>query len=215
MRTRTIILILFVFACCLSLLGQTIYDNGPVSGDYSAHIYTGVNWISDTFTVSGGTSTVTGLSAWTFLFVNDHSPTAEIVISSQYNGGGTVYFDQVEQFNESNCYANGWGYSLCQETATWNTGPSLQNGTYWLTLKNGSVPSGDPIVGLDQNSGFGCHSPGCPSQARDRFGTVPSEAFTVLGTSQGSNSVTPKTTSLLIFGGAFVGVVGLVRRQLG
>src|SRR6202044_3127474 len=104
MKTRTIIVIMFIFACCLSMVGQTIYENGPVSGDYEAYLITGTDWVSDTFTVSSGTSTITGLSIWGFLFVNDHAPMAEIVISSQYNGGGTVYFDQFEQFDESNCY---------------------------------------------------------------------------------------------------------------
>lgn len=102
MRTRTIGLLAFVFVGCLSLPGQTIYENGPVSGDFDAYTYTGVDWVSNTFTVSGGTSTITGLSIWNLKFVNDQAPMAEIVISSQANGGGTVYFDQSEQFSESN-----------------------------------------------------------------------------------------------------------------
>ena len=63
-------------------------------------------------------------------------------------------------------------------------------------------------------SGVGCNSPGCPSQAENSFGTIPSEAFTILGTPDGSKSSTPKTTSLLMFGAGFLGVVGIIRKNI-
>jgi hypothetical protein len=190
----------------------TIYDNGPKNDDSTAWNFTGQDFASDTFTVSGGSSTVSGVSIWVLIFPTDHNPTAEITITSQANGGN-VYFDQVLQFSESNCYAAGWGYNWCEETAAWENGPVLPNGTYWVNLKNGSLPSGGPVF-WNQNSGVGCNSPGCPSQAENSFGTIPSEAFTILGTPDGSKSSTPKTTSLLMFGAGFLGVVGIIRKKI-
>ena len=50
-----------------------------------------------------------------------------------------------------------------------------------MTLQNASVTSGDPVY-WDENSGIGCHSMGCPSQAYESgLGTIPSEAFDITG----------------------------------
>ena len=50
-------------------------------------------------------------------------------------------------------------------------------------MQNAILPSGDPVY-WDENSGVGCQSPGCPSQAQaNTVGTIPSEAFTLLGAS--------------------------------
>jgi hypothetical protein len=213
MKARLLLLSTFVLLWSLAAAAGTIYENGPVSGDYSAYRFNSPNFVSNSFRVSGGNSTINGLSIWVLIFMTDHNPTAEVTITSQPNGG-TVYFDQTIQFTESNCYANGWGYNICLETVSWTNGPALQDGTYWVTLKNGSIPSGADF-GWDQNSGFGCSSPGCPSQAQYSFGTIPSEAFTLLGTSGENKGAAPKTTSLLLFSSGFVGLLGLVRRSLG
>ncbi len=51
----------------------------------------------------------------------------------------------------------------------------------WLNLLNAVVPDGDPVY-WDENSGAGCHSTGCPSQAVESgVGTIPSEAFDITG----------------------------------
>jgi len=219
MKLRITSSVLAVLLLSTVAAAQTIYDNGPVNGETLGELISGmyrggVAFTSNTFTVSGGNATVGGMSIWIWSFPTDHNPTAELIISSQANGGGTVYFDQGVPFAESNCYAQGLGFLICEETATWTDGPALSNGTYWVTLKNGSFPSGDMML-WDINSGLGCTSPGCPSQAQDNAGTIPSESFTILGTSGDSRSTTPKTTGLLMFGAGFVGLVGLVRHKLG
>jgi len=193
----------------------TVYDNGPLNGELNAYNFTTGLVVSDTFTVSKNNPTINGISIWAWRFPSDHNPTAEVTITSQANGG-TVYFDQTGPLDESNCYADGFGFTICQDTGTWTNGPVLPNGTYWINLKNASFPSGNQVY-WDMNSGVGCNSPGCPSQAQDILGTIPSETFTILGTSggDGHNGTTPKTTSLLIFGAGFVGLVGLVRRKIG
>ena len=50
-----------------------------------------------------------------------------------------------------------------------------------MNLQNAVVNSGDPIY-WDEDSGIGCNSQGCPSEAEQTStGTIPSEAFTILG----------------------------------
>jgi hypothetical protein len=216
MMTRIVSLLATVLLVPMMVVAGTVYENGPqdIHEHYGAYGLTSPFWVSNTFTVSTGTPTVTGLSIWIWVFPGNHNPSAQLLLSSQVNGGGTVYFNQMVQFAESNCYADGLGFSHCEETATWNNGPALANGTYWVTLKNGSFPSGDAIF-WDTNAGAGCQSQGCPSQAQWSTGTIPSETFTILGTSGEDGGTSPKTTSLLMFGTGVVGLVGIVRRKLG
>ena len=215
MTTRIVSLLATLLLVPMMVAAQTIYDNGPqdIHEQYGGYGITSPIWISNTFTVSSGTPTITGLSIWIWIFPGNHNPSAQLIISSQSNGVGTVYFNQMVQFTDSNCYADGQGFNHCEETANWNNGPALPNGTYWITLENGSFPSGDAIF-WDANAGAGCQSPGCPSQAAWHNGTIPSETFTILGTSGGAKESSPKTTSLLMFGAGFVGMVGIVRKKL-
>jgi hypothetical protein len=219
MRIRIISLLAVVTLGSILAAAGTIYDNGPqdIYEHYGAQAFYGRFWLSDTFVVSSGTPTITGISIWTWGWPTDHALTAEVTITSEPNGG-TVYFDQVVQFNEANCYADGFGFSHCQKTANWTNGPALTSGTYWVTLKNGTVPSGNEFF-WDENAGTGCQSPGCPSQAEWNQGTAPSEAFTMMGTSGGNDSKTtptnPKTSSIFLFGGGFAGLAGMLRRMIG
>ena len=76
---------------------------------------------------------------------------------------------------------NQFGYDIDKISAT-GLNVSLTSGqTYWINLQNASVPSGDPVF-WDENSGVGCQSPGCPSQAYESsVGTIASEAFDITG----------------------------------
>ena len=48
-------------------------------------------------------------------------------------------------------------------------------------MQNAVIPSGDPVY-WDENSGVGCQSSGCPSQAYESaVGTIPSESFDITG----------------------------------
>jgi hypothetical protein len=219
MKSRTIVaLLMTVLLSSMAAFAGTVYENGPqnIHENLGAVSFTGTRYtVSNTFTVSGGNSPITGMMIWIWGWPFDHQLSAEVTITSQPNGG-TVYFDQVVQFSESGCYADGFGFTHCEEATSFNSGPTLPNGTYWVNLKNGSTPSGSAAF-WDSNAGAGCQSQGCPSQAQQTFnGTIPSEAFTLMGTNGGSHASTaPKTTSLLLFGAGFVGLVGMVRRKLG
>ena len=79
---------------------------------------------------------------------------------------------------------NQYGYNIDKISAS-GLNLNLDTGTFWFNLQNASVPSGDPVY-WDENSGVGCGSPGCPSQAQESsVGTIPSESFTMLGNGNG------------------------------
>jgi len=190
---------------------QQIYNDGPINGNVDAWTFDFGFIQSDSFTVSGGNSTITGLSFGAWLFPGDILQTAEVSMTSD-PFGGTTYFDQVVSFTASGCTMNQYGYNVCEETGSFN-GPTLNNGTYWLNLQNGIVPSGDPVY-WDENSGVGCTSPGCPSEAiNNSGGTMPGESFTLLGNTNGTGSV-PEPGSLVLFASGFFGVTALLRRKL-
>jgi len=160
--------------------GNDIYDNGPINGNTDAWTINFGFIVSDTITVSGEAS-VTGMSFGAWLFPGDTLTSAEVSITSSPNGG-TSYFDQYVNFSQADCTANQFGYNVCTETSA-SFSSVLQPGTYWVNLQNASVPSGDPMY-WDENSGVGCTSSGCPSQAdENNVGTIPSESFTMLGSS--------------------------------
>jgi hypothetical protein len=82
-------------------------------------------------------------------------------------------------------------------------------GSYWLNIQNASSAAGDPVY-WDENSG--------PSMASENtVGTIPSESFTVLGTSSTTTTTTffgpePSEPALLLSG--FVGLAAVLRRKL-
>jgi len=156
-----------------------LYENGPINGTTDAWTINYGFVVSDAFTVQQDQSSVTGMTFGAWLFLGDTLQSSEVSITSQENGG-TVYFDQVVNFTQSGCVGNQYGYNVCTEAGSFSIS-NLASGTYWVNLQNAIVDTGDPIY-WDENSGVGCNSPGCPSQASENWdGTIPSEAFTILG----------------------------------
>lgn len=208
-------LITFAIVAAAPAAAQTVYENGPINGNTDAWTFNFGFTPTDSFTISGGSTTITGLSFGVWLYEGDTLTSAEVSMTSE-PFGGTTYFDQVVNFTASGCAINSFGYNVCDETGTFK-GPTLNNGTYWLTLQNGVVPSGDPVY-WDENSGIGCHSPGCPSEATESAtGSIPSEAFSLLGTTSSSTTTTgsvPEPGSLFLFASGFVGLAGMLRRKL-
>lgn len=193
-------------------LGQTLYDNGPINGTVDAETINFGFIVGDTFTISTGNSTLTGLSFGAWLFPGDILESADVTVSQHFLEG-TVYFNQVVNFTQSGCSSNQYGFNVCTETGSFN-GPTLANGTYWVTLQNAVVNDGDPVY-WDENSGVGCQSPGCPSLAAyNGEGSIGSEAFTILGSSSSGTGTVPEPGSLLLVAGGFVVTIGTLRRKL-
>ncbi len=167
-----------------------IYDNGPTNGNTDAWTINFGYITSDSFNVTSNNASVTGMSFAAWMDPGDTLGSVEVSITSSENGG-TSYFDQIVNFNQSGCTGNEYGYNVCTETASF-TGPTLNNGTYWVNLQNASVPNGDPVY-WDENSG--------PSQAsQNDVGTIPSESFTILGSATTTTSVdctTPENLHIL------------------
>lgn len=191
---------------------QTLYENGPINGQVDAWTINEGFALGDTFFLSNPTSTLTGLTFGVWLTPGDTLQSVEISITSDVLGG-TTYFDQDVTFTASGCFENGFNYEVCTETGSFN-GPTLNSGTYWVNLQNAITADGDPAY-WDQNEGVGCHSQGCPSIASNggiMDATIPSEAFTVLG-STGSGT-TPEPGSLVLFASGLAAGVTLLRRKL-
>jgi len=214
MKSRSLTLML----CAVSLLfmlaaptwADTVYDNGPINGTSDAWTINFGFVVSDSFTVSGGTSTITGLSFETWAYGDPLESVEVSITSSEF--GGTTYFDQVVNTTQSDCHQNQYGYYVCMQSASFN-GPTLTDGTYWLSLQNALNDDGDPVY-WDENSGTGCQSPGCPSQASENsVGTIPSESFTLLGTTSEGGTV-PEPGTLLLLGSGVIGSLGSLRRKL-
>jgi hypothetical protein len=206
-----------VFMVCLVLrlpaaAQQTLFEDGPINGTVNAYTINLGFVMSDSLTISGGTSTVTGISFGAWLFPGDTLNSAEVWISSDLQSG-TTYFDQQVNFTVSNCFTNNYGYNVCQETASLPPF-TLENGTYWLTLQNAESADGNPVY-WDENDGVGCHSEGCPSLAGPNdLGTNPPESFSILGTAQTGTGTTPEPASLVLFGSGAIGVLSVLRRKL-
>ena len=203
--------------CCQPLLitassasTQVLYENGPINGQELGWTINFGFELGDTFFLSTN-STVTGFSFGAWLTPGDVLQSAEVSITSQV-GGGTFYFDQQVNFTQSGCFLNNQAFEVCTETSAFN-GPALNAGTYWVNLGNAITADGQPAY-WDNNDGVGCHSLGCPSMASENGGdgSIPSEAFTVLGTS-GGNGTTPEPDSLLLFASGVLSYGMILRRK--
>jgi hypothetical protein len=164
------------------LQANDIYDNGPINGTIDAWTINFGFITSDSFTVTQGDGTsITGMSFGAWLIEGDTLQSVQVSITSGENGG-TSYFNQTVNFTQSDCSANQYVYDVCLETSSAFSGLALDNGTYWVNLQNAVTADGEPVY-WDENSG--------PSSAsQNDVGTIPSESFTILG-----STTTTTTTS--------------------
>ena len=212
---RNVLAVLIIVFCALIALpaaADIVYEDGPINGATDAWTINFGFIISDTLTISTGDTRITGMSFGAWITPGDVVQSLEVSIT-EYLQGGTTYFDGIVNVTQSGCYLNSYSYDVCVETATFD-GPVLGNGRYWLNLENAHSSLDDPVY-WDENSGVGCHSPGCPSLAGpNSLGTCPAEAFTIYGTSGGTGTV-PEPASLIMFAGGVLAAGGMLRRKLG
>ena len=184
------------------------YDNGPINGTTDAWTINFGYIVSDNFTASAGS--VTGFSFGVWEFSGDKLSSVDWSVTSTENGG-TVYGSGTAsgaQIKDTFISSNQYGYDIDRIDVTGINTQTLVGGvTYWLNLQNAAVPSGDPVF-WDENSGVGCGGQHCPSLASESaVGTIPSEAFTIGGS-------TPEPSSIMLFGSGILGLAGVLRRKL-
>lgn len=203
MKKRIALLALVAGVASTTALAQNdLYDNGPSNGTSYAWAFNNGAAVSDSFSLSSQ-STVNALNFTIWLFPGDVLQSTVIEISSS-EFGGTTYFDQEVNVVESGCAENQLGFNVCNASAVF-TGVTLNAGAYWLTLQDGVV-NDDPVY-WDENDG--------PSSAsQNTTGTIPSESFTLLGSSSSGTGTTPEPDSLLLFASGLFGVGALLRRKL-
>jgi len=210
LRSLTIAVVCAVLSVAAPAAADTLFENGPINGETDAWTINFGFVVTNSFTISTGDSAIGGLAFGVWLSPGDVLESAEVSMTSE-PFGGTTYFDQVVNFTQSGCFLNNYSFDVCTETGTFN-GPVLGNGTYWLNLWNAVSADGDPVY-WDENSGIGCHSEGCPSQGGEGTGTMPSEAFSILGTS-GTSGTVPEPSALLLFSSGVLALARIVRRKL-
>ena len=199
--TATCLLVLCL-AVTPAIAQQDLYDNGPTDGQDLAWTINFGFAMSNSFSLANS-AIVNGLTFAAWLFPGDVLETVDVSITSS-EFGGTTYFDQTVGFTTGGCFTNQLGFNICNESATFS-GVGLNAGTYWLNLQNAVVNTGDPVY-WDENGG--------PSFASSNsVGTMPSESFTMLGSSTGTGT-TPEPASLILFGSGILGVGALLRRKL-
>jgi hypothetical protein len=179
--------------------GQLVYENGPINGTVGAWTINNSFVVSDSFTVTNGGVSINELSFGAWLSPGSTLQSAEVSLTSA-EFGGTSFFDQTVNFTQIGCTANQQGANVCLVSGAF-TGVNLNTGTYWVNLQNATTGTPGQPVYWDENSGVGCQSGGCPSQASENgLGTIPSEAFTL-----SSGSAIATTTSLSAPGSATAG----------
>jgi hypothetical protein len=194
-----------------SAAADVVYENGPANGNVDAWQINFGYVVSDTFYLPQD-NRVAGLIFESWLYPGDILLSAELSITSDENGG-TVYFDQVLDAVQGACGYNSFGFSICTETLGFGGALNLAAGTYWLNLFNAVTTNGNPAY-WDENSGIGCHSPGCPSLASQNYvGTIPSESFVLVGGTSTSTSGTPEPPSVLLLATGLAAVAGLRARR--
>ena len=170
--------LIFFLTISLSVFGQ-VYSNGPINGTTDAWTINNGFVVSDTFTTTGEPP-VGGLAFGAWLLPGDVLESAQVTITSS-PFGGTTDLNLVASFFQSGCSGNQYGFNVCTETASFG-GPTLNSGTYWLSLKTRSSTRATPCTGMrtGPSRAVDIDGGGAPPTATD-IGSIPSEAFTVLG----------------------------------
>jgi hypothetical protein len=208
LKTRIASLSLLTIVCLVlavaPAMAGTVYSNGAYNGTADAWTINFGFSVSDSFTVTGP---VTGLNlVYWDASASDLLTTVDMALGSTSFGGTPQTLTGV-----TNTFlgTNQFGYNLYQ--ADYSVPNVPWSGAGYVTLSNACSTSGcsvsNPIY-WDENSG--------PSTAYENtIGSIPSEAFTLTGTTTTTSpSTTPEPSSIMLFGSGILGLAGVLRRKL-
>jgi PEP-CTERM motif len=201
--------LLLLTVLCLMLavapaMAGTLYSNGPYNGNTAAWGIGGNHVVTDSTNLNSSRSNVYGID-----FVYWDASESDLLTTVDMSFGSTPFGTDIFSgtlTGATNTFlgTNEFGYNLYQAEVTvviQTTGSA----SAYVTLSNACTTSGcdtNPIS-WDENSG--------PSTAYDNtLGSIPSESFTLLGTSDS----TPEPSSLVLFGSGVLGLAGVLRRRL-
>jgi len=207
LKTRIASLSLLTIVCLVlavsPAMAGTLYSNGAYNGTNDGWTINFGFSVSDSFTAPSG-SNVQGLSlVYWDASASDLLTTVDMQLGSTSFGGNINTLSGV-----ANTFlgTNQYGYNLYR--ADYSFGSIPWSGAGYVTLSNACSTSGcsvsNPIY-WDENSG--------PSTAYENtLGSVPSEAFTLTGTT--GTGPTPEPSSIMLFGSGILGLAGVLRRKL-
>ena len=160
--------------------------------------------VSDSINLNSSRSNVYGIGFGVWEFPGDSLASVDWSLTAQENGG-TVFGSGTASgtsLTDTFISVNQYGYDIDLITVS-GLNVDLDAGTYWMNLECTDKNHKDWVF-WDENSG--------PSQASESaVGTVPSEAFTLYGSSGGT---APEPNSFMLFGSGILGLAGVLRRRL-
>jgi len=203
--------------CCLMLavapaMADTLYNNGAYNGTTDAWTINFGFSVSDSFTVPTNSSIEDLHLVYWDASTSDLLTTVDMQIGSTSFGGSSQTLSGV-----TNTFLgiNQYGYALYQ--ADYSFSNISWSGAGYVTLSNACSTSGCSIsnpIYWDENSGSS-------SAYENTLGSIPSEAFTLTGTSgtgtgtgTGTGGTTPEPSSIMLFGSGILGLAGVLRRKL-
>jgi hypothetical protein len=217
MRTASFCLltILCLVLAVAPAMADTLYDNGPYNGTNDAWTINFGYAVSDSFHITGYSCQYWICSFDGLNFVYWDASSSDVLTTVDMSIGSTPfgadYFSgSLTGVTNTLLGTNQYGYYLFRADYPLYIREFFWDDAY-LTLQNACTTSGcsTNYIYWDENSG--------PSTAYENtIGSIPSEAFTLTGTTcVVCGWYTPEPSSILLFGSGILGLVGILRRKLG
>jgi hypothetical protein len=209
LKTRIASLSLLTIVCLVlavsPAMADTLYSNGAYNGTNDGWTINFGFSVSDSFTAPSG-SQVQGLS---FVYWDASSQDLLTTVDMQLGStsfGGTI--NTLSGVTNTFLGTNQYGYNLYQASYS-SIGSLPWSGAGYVTLSNACTTTGCSVttpIYWDENSGSS-------TAYENTLGSVPSEAFTLTGTTT-TPSTTPEPSSIMLFGSGILGLAGVLRRKL-
>jgi len=212
MRTASfsLLTILCLLLAVAPAVADTLYSNGPFNGNTDAW---GIDYgfaVSDSFTVASGfTIQDFHLAYWT---AAGNQMTSVDMAFGTTSFGGT--YNTYGVSNTTLLGNNNFGFAVYQADLTSGINvPWL--GAGYVSLQNactaGGCSAGEAQIFWDENGGGS-------TAYENSLGSIPSEAFTLTGstgtTTTTTTGTTPEPSSIMLFGSGILGLAGVLRRKL-